>query len=294
MSQFITQILLPISLAIIMLSIGLSVKWQDFMALKNYKIAIIGGFCLQVIALPLLALALIVLFAIPAEYAVALMIVACCPGGVTSNAITFIFSGVVALSVVLTLLSSLVAPLTIPLVSHWSLTHFMGDESAYTFSLVKTVMKLFVLSIVPIVVGNVIQYFAPTWCARYSERIRKLAGGWFLVLIGLMIFANYGVLMRVVSDLGWFMILLAVSSILLGFVGAWLLGLSSAYRLTLAIEVGVQNAGMGLIITGTVLHNQTMTMILIAYGILMQVPILLFAGLYRAKQSPQSYQKKTI
>ena len=200
--------------------------------------------------------------------------------GVTSNAITFIFSGAVALSVVLTLLSSVVSPFSIPLIAQWSLGHFISDTARHEFSLVGAVVKLFALSIVPILIGQIFQRVAPAWCDRNSNRFRKLSGWWFLLLLLAMTATNHTLLFKVVSDIGWVVIVIAVASIALGFFGARLMGLSAVYRLTLAIEVGIQNAGMGMIITGTVLHNQTMTMILIAYGILMQIPIFIFAFLY--------------
>lgn len=281
MSEFITQTLLPISLAVMMLAIGISVKGDDFTALNQQKKAIIGGWILQSIALPLLALLLITTLGIRGEYAVAIMIVACCPGGVTSNALTFIFSGVVALSVVLTLLSSVVAPVVIPWVTEWALGHFIGDTAEHQFALGVAVIKLFVLSIIPLVLGAGIRRVIPTWCARHSQRFRQIAGWWFLALIVAMVASNYTLLSSIIGQVGGFIICMAIAAIALGVLGARLLGFGSAFQLTLGIEVGVQNAGMGLVVTGAILHNQTMTMTLIAYGILMQIPVLLFAYFYR-------------
>ncbi len=284
MSQFINNALLPISLAIIMLGIGLSVKWSDFAALKQQKSAIVGGFILQVIALPLLAFLLIMLFDIRGEYAVAMMIVACCPGGVTSNALTFIFSGVVALSVVLTLLSSIVAPITIPLITDNSLGYFIGQSAQMEFSLMGTVGKLFVLSIVPIVIGNIIQRFAPNWCHNHNELFRKLSGMLFVGVIALMTIVNIDKLGIVIQELGVFIVVMVCCAIAMGYWGGKLFRLNDKQRLTLAIEVGIQNAGMGLVITGTVLDNPTMSVVLIAYGVVMQIPMLIFATIVKRRQ----------
>lgn len=281
MTQWLMHIVLPISLACMMLGIGLSIKKQNFIDLKHDKKAIFGGFLLQVVLMPLLALTLILIFNIRTEYAVALMLVACCPGGVTSNAVTFAFSGVVALSVVLTLLSSLVSPFIIPTATAWSLEYFMGEHVRQNFSLAATIGKLFFLSIVPILLGLLIQRLAPLWCERHNQRFRKLSGWWFFALIVLMVIGHYQLLQNVIFQLGWFILLLAIAMITLGYLGAKALALSPAYRLTLAIEVGIQNAGIGLIITGAVLNNPTMTMILIAYGVLMQIPVFIFAFFYQ-------------
>lgn len=281
MSHFVNVVLLPLSLFIIMLGVGLSTKKSDFLQLNSQKLAIVGGFFLQVVGLPLLAFVLLKLFAVSDEYAVALMIVACCSGGVTSNAITYIFSGVVALSVVLTLLTSLIAPATLPLLTNWSLLHFTASESSHHFALLPTVTKLFVLSIVPIMIGNVVQWFAPQWCEDNSGGFRRFSGGLFIGVLLLMAWVNAALLIKVVAEVGVFIVVMVCCAIALGFYGAKLLQLNRPTQLTLAIEVGIQNAGMGLVITGTVLNNPTMSMTLIAYGIVMQIPLFIFATWYR-------------
>ncbi len=283
MSTFITQIMLPISLAFMMLSIGLSTRVSDFIAIKGQKKAVVAGFLLQIVALPLLALLLILLFDIRGDYAVALLLVAACPGGVTSNAITYIFSGAVALSIVLTLLSSAIAPFSVPLITQWSLAHFLASDSTVQFSLVKTTLKLFALSIVPLLVGQIVQRLAPVWCAEKQALLRKLSGWWFLGLIVAMTLTHFPLLLTVVKEMGWLMLLLSIFSLQLGYWGARLLKLAYPLRLTLAVEVGVQNAGVGLFISATILNNQAMAMMLIAYGILMQIPVFTFAWLYRKR-----------
>ncbi len=283
-SPFLTKVLLPISLAFIMFGIGLSARLADFSALRNQKKSIIAGFFLQIVGLPLLAFLMMSLFGIRGEYALAFLLVAACPGGATSNAITFIFSGSVVLSVILTLLSSLVAPFSVPFITQLGIHHYLGESAIPSFSLTSTTVKLFVLSIVPLSIGLLLQRFAPNWCKNNAKRIKKYSGWWFLGLIIAMIVTNFSLLTKVVYDIGWFIILLSILSLQLGYWGARLLGLSYAHRLTLAIEVGVQNAGVGLFVAGAVLHNSTMLMILIAYGILMQLPVFIFSYWYSKKK----------
>lgn len=281
MSNVATQILLPLSLFLIMLGIGLSIRWQDFLNLKLQKKAIQTGFFLQIFALPAMVFGLIHLFNISSEQAVAIMIIACCPGGVTSNAITYIFSGVVELSVTLTILSSLLAPLVLPIVTGLSLEYFNLITLQDSFSLLPALLKLLAISIIPLTIGNAVQHFYPQWCQRNQVRFRRIAGSAFLLVILLLAIANQQLLVKLVQQLGVFLLFMAVCTVILGYIGAHLMRLPAKYKMTLAIEVGVQNAGMGLIITETVLNRPDMSMILIAYGILMQIPILLFAFLYR-------------
>lgn len=280
MAEFITNKLLPISLFVIMLSIGLSVHWREFLSMLQDKKALLLGSSLQIIGLPLLALFLIYAFGLKTEYAVALMIIACSPGGATSNGITFLFSGVVTLSIALTLISSFLMPITTPLITGWSLNHFLADSNSYEFPLLKTVLQLFVISVVPIIVGNLFQSFAPEKTKAIQGRAKKYAGLFFIGVLVLLIIVNYKLLGKIVTNLGFYLLIMAILALAMGFFGAKLAGLKEEYRLTLAIEVGLQNAGVGMVITGFVLNNATMTMILVTYGILMQIPVLLFAWLY--------------
>lgn len=281
MNDLITNKLLPLSLFVIMFSIGLSVHWREFLQVFKNKKALFLGSILQIIGLPLLALGLIFVFGLKAEYAVAFMIIAASPGGATSNGITFLFSGVVTLSIALTLISSMLMPLTTPLITQWSLSNFLTDSKVYDFPLLKTVVQLFVLSVVPIIVGNIIQMLAPAKIQTIQAKVKKYAGFFFLAVLIAMTIMNYKLLSEILTQIGFFLLIMAILALGIGFFGAKLAGLDQKHRLTLAIEVGLQNAGVGMIITGVVLNNPTMTMILVTYGILMQIPVLLFAFLYK-------------
>lgn len=285
MSPLINTFLLPLSLFIIMLGIGLSTRHTDFLELKRLKTAVIVGVVLQILGLPLLAFTLIKLFSLTGTNAVALMIVACCAGGVTSNALTFIFSGIVALSIVLTLITSVIAPFTLPLISYWSLHHFTEQHLSYSFELLPTVFKLFTLTLVPIIIGQLIQWLSPDWCYRHTSKFRQVAGIVFIVLLLIMTVAQYPLLINIFKELGHIILTLICCSIALGYSGATWMGFNQRIRLTLSIEVGIQNAGMGLVITGTILNDPALSMVLIAYGIVMQIPMLAFAAwqYYRIK-----------
>ena len=281
MLQVLLQTLLPLSLFIIMLSIGLSVAWRDFLRAFTEFRPLLLGTSLQIIGLPLLALLIITLSGLQGAPALALMIIACCPGGATSNGITFVFGGVVTLSVALTLISSLLAPLTAPLVTQWSLHHFAALDGDYVFPLGRTVLQLLVISVLPIILGNLAQHWWPRWSRAWAPHIKRYASLLFLGVLLLMIASNYRLLGSIVTELGAVMLVMVAVAMAMGFCGARALGLGSAWRLTLAIEIGLQNAGVGLIITEVVLRDSHLSMMLVTYGILMQVPVLAFSAWYR-------------
>lgn len=280
MKELITDILLPLSLFAIMFAIGLSVNWCEFLQVFKHKKALVLGASLQILALPLLAFLAIYLFGLKTEYAVAFMIIAASPGGATSNGITFLFSGVVTLSIALTFISSMLMPLTTPLITKWSLSYFMADSKAYDFPLFKTMAQLFVLSVIPILIGNFLQMLAPKKIVKIQAKAKKYTGLFFIGVLLLLLATNYNLLGKIVNQLGVYLLAMAILALAMGFFSAKSLRLTPNYRLTLAIEIGLQNAGVGIIITSFVLTNETMTMILVTYGILMQIPILLFAYFY--------------
>ena len=126
-TTIITQIFLPISLAIIMFGMGLTLVVGDFARLFTYPKAVIVGLCNQLIFLPLIGFSIIVLFDLSSSMAIGIMILALCPGGPTSNLITQVSRGNIGLSVTLTALASLITVFTIPIILSKAITYFTGE-----------------------------------------------------------------------------------------------------------------------------------------------------------------------
>ena len=125
----IVKILLPIILAFIMFSLGLGLKAKDFSRILKFPIAFGAGLLNQVVLLPLIALALAHAFGLSNVFAVGLMILALCPGGVTSNILAKMAGGNAPLSISLTAVTSLLSTITVPLILAFSVNYFMGDAA---------------------------------------------------------------------------------------------------------------------------------------------------------------------
>ena len=117
----IIDILLPVSLIFIMFTLGLGLKFQDFKNILNHPKAFFVGIINQMIILPLVTFIVIIIFNLSMELAVGMMILACCPGGVTSNIITRIAKGDVALSISYTAIVSIITVFTLPFVVSFSM-----------------------------------------------------------------------------------------------------------------------------------------------------------------------------
>ena len=126
-TTIITQIFLPISLAIIMFGMGLTLVVGDFARLFTYPKAVLVGLWNQLVFLPLIGFSIILLFDLNSSMAIGVMILSVCPGGPTSNLITQVARGNIGLSVTLTALASLITVFTIPIILSKSIAYFTGN-----------------------------------------------------------------------------------------------------------------------------------------------------------------------
>ena len=156
-TPIIGQILLPISLAIIMFGMGLSLVSGDFTRLFTYPKAVLVGLCNQLLFLPLIGFAIVVLFGLNPSMAIGVMIISICPGGPTSNLITQVSRGNIGLSVTLTALSSLITVFTIPIFLSKFIAYFSGDtDVAIQIPILETMLQILVITVIHVSIGIMI------------------------------------------------------------------------------------------------------------------------------------------
>jgi BASS family bile acid:Na+ symporter len=151
--EVLKQVALPVALFAVLFGMGLSLVPEDFRRVLRHPKAKLVGLTCQLVMLPVIAFALALLFRLPGELAVGLMVLAACPGGATSNVITHLSKGDTALSVTLTAISSMVCVFTIPWIVGWSMEWFMGGSAAVQLPFWKTLGQLTAVTILPIVCG---------------------------------------------------------------------------------------------------------------------------------------------
>lgn len=264
-----TSVILPASLFIIMLGMGLSLTVADFKRIVTYPKAVVIGLVNQLVLLPLLAVGLISAFGVSPLLAVGVMLLAACPGGVTSNLISHVARGDTALSVSLTAVSSFITVVTIPLIVQWALDYYMGDVRSVDVPITKTILTVVVITIIPITVGMVIRRRAPRFADRMDRPVRIASTVIFIAIIAGVIAANLDVIVPAIKQVGLLTLVLNVLTMGLGFGTAYLLRLSRPQSVSIAIESGIQNGTMAIVIATSVLQIESIEIPAAVYGLAM-------------------------
>jgi bile acid:Na+ symporter, BASS family len=260
---------LPAALFLIMIGMGLTLTPRDFREVLIAPKATLFGLLAQVLILPLIAFGLALGMGLDPLLAVGLVIIAACPGGTTSNIFAYLGGGDVALSVVLTVLASLAAIVTLPLFAGLALTLFQDASVAIELPLTRTVVSLLVIVIVPLVIGMSLR----KWTPRFAARAERLVGAFgllvLILVIGAILFSLGDRVVALARDGTYIAILLNLAGIALGLGGGRLIGLDLRQSFTVAVELGLKNATLGLMITLTLLHSNEMSVPSAVYGVVM-------------------------
>lgn len=279
------QVLLPLALAIIMLNVGLKVRGQDFRWVATNPQWLLWGLSLQWLLPPLVAFAVIGLLSPPVEVAVGLLLIALCPGGVSSNFLTSLARGQVSLSICLTAIVSLLAPLSIPFFFAAGLGWLALEQVSITLPFMKTVMQLLLVTALPILLAFALKHFAPQWTARWQKRLDVASLGLFVFVVVAFTALNWPKLPALWSTATGGSLLLCVLCLLLTFCLARVLKCPAQVESTLMLEVGVQNAGTALMIAYGLQQQAGIAGVALYYGILMNLPaavVILWARKQRA------------
>lgn len=274
-------IVLPI-LIVLMFQLGIELDRQAFAALFRRPAAIVAGLVGQLAVLPLAALLVGVLLRLEPEWFLGLMLIACCPGGSSSNVFSMLARGDVALSVTLTALSSLVTLFTIPLVMSLA-ARFVEVHAATSVDLPagKLLLQNLVLLFVPMAAGALFRRLRPLTARRIHDVLGRVAFP-ALMLLAALFFVQYA---RVIVE-NFAVLGLAAGMLILLAMGAGSLlargfRLGRAARRTIVIEVGMQNAAQAIAIAASplIFNDAEMAIPAIVYALLMNVILLLYLKL---------------
>ncbi|MEB3317939.1 MAG: bile acid:sodium symporter family protein [Cyanobacteriota bacterium] len=270
-SNLFTTVLLPLALASIMLGMGLGLVPEDFRRIGRDPTAVIAGTLSQMVALPLIGALIVWWVPMPPAIAVGLLVVAICPGGPSSNLITYLAKGDVALSVSLTALSSLLTVVTIPVLANLALRVLMGAEAAIALPLGTTMVQILLITLVPIAGGMALRQRWPATALRLERQVSRLAVGLLALIILLLLVREGGKLPEFIWKVGLGVVLLNGLGTLAGYGTGRLLGLPVAQQISLAVEVGIQNCTLAIAITAGLLRDPEMAVPAALYGLWMNV-----------------------
>lgn len=252
-----------------MFGLGLSLRIADFTYVLKQPKAILIGLSAQFIVLPLIAFLIAILFKLPPELAVGLMIISFVPSGSTSNMFTYLAKGDVALSISLTAITSLITPFTIPLFTLLAMRYFLGSESVVEIPFLKTSIQLLVIVILPVILG---MFMLSKW-QKAADRAEPMIRIFSLIFLFFIVVAI--IVKNRAEMIGFFMqtgvATLTLNILVLG-LGYWLakfFQLSQKQAISIGYEVGIQNGALALIIAGTIIGNSTMMIPAVTYSLLM-------------------------
>lgn len=275
--DIVSGILLPASLAFIMFSLGLGLTPPDFARIVRQPRALIVGVLCHFVLLPLACFAMLKVAGIGGAFAVGFMILAACPTGTTSNLLTYIARGDVALALSFTAVASVLTIFTLPLIVAWSLQHFAGTAQAVSVPVGSMMAQVFVILGLPVGVGMVVRHRWTAWALRMEPRFTKVATVLFILIVLAAVTKGWPLLRDNFTTLAPFAVALNLTMLFCGFAIAWLVRLSRRQSVTLGIETAVQNATLALVIASSVLKQDAMAIPGALYGVLMYIGGLAFA-----------------
>ncbi len=270
-SNLFTAVLLPLALAIVMLGMGLSLVPEDFKRITRYPKAVAVGTVCQVLLLPLIGALITLVVPMQPAIAVGLIVLAVCPGGPSSNLVTYLAKGDVALSVTLTAVSSIITVFTIPLFTNLALQYFLGKSAAIALPIGSTMLQIFLITLLPTAIGMVIRHQSPDTARRLEKQMSRFAVGLLALIIVLLLVREGSKLPGFLVQVGIGVVLLNLLVMLAGILAGKLFRLSLAQQICIAIEVGIQNGTLAITITAGLLNNTDMAVPAAVYSLLMYV-----------------------
>jgi BASS family bile acid:Na+ symporter len=270
-SNLFTSFLLPLALAIVMLGMGLSLVPEDFKRITRDPKAVVVGTVCQVLLLPLIGTLITMVVPMQPEIAVGLIVLAVCPGGPSSNIMTYLAKGDVALSVTLTAVSSIVTVFTIPLITNLALQYFLGESTEIALPIGTTTLQIFLITLLPTAIGMAIRYQFPGTARRLEKQMSRLAAGLLALVIVLLLVKEGSKLPGFLVQVGVGVLLLNLMATLAGFLAGKVFRLPLAQQICIAIEVGIQNGTLAIAITAGLLKNPDMAVPAAIYSLLMYI-----------------------
>ena len=251
----IIEIFLPLSLVFIMFTLGLGLTLDDFKNIFHYPKAFAVGIVNQMILLPVVAFIILYFINLPGEMAVGMMILACCPGGVTSNMITKLAKGDTALSISFTAFVSILAVVTLPLVVGFSMEYFIGSE-APDINILSLGLSMFFITTVPVSAGLYANTRFKDKISSFTKIAEKISTFLFVVIVIGALSSEWSTFLNNIRTLGPAIVALLVVMIFLGYNSSRLFKISSKMSITVAIESGIQNATVGITIGSLILRQE--------------------------------------
>ena len=278
-------IVMPI-LLVLMFLLGTELDRKAFENVARNPRAVFAGMTGQIILLPLIAFGIAWALDLPPVYFMGLILIACCPGGSSSNVFSMLAKGDVALSVTLTAISSIITLFTIPFIMNVA-TEFVSEQSGTEINLPigKLLVQNIILFLVPMLLGIALKKFRPATAEKVNKALSKIAFP-ALIVLALTFFLQYT---KEIFDNFALIGLATTALILAAMLCSSLLSrtgqFGKAVRRTIVIEVGMQNAAQAIAIATSpfIFNSGEMAIPSIIYALMMNVILLIYVAIVKRK-----------
>ena len=248
--EFLSANLLPTLLFLIMFGMGMTLTVEDFKRITKSPGEVLVGLTSQIIVLPIIAFLISISLGLNPTQSVGLILLACCPGGATSNLFSHLAKADTALSITLTAFSSIITVFTVPFIINASLFFFFETGSEFSLPVLRTIVNIFKLTALPTVLGMFLKNKFPEFCKRSEPSIK-----WFSIIFIIIALAA---MLKLVSEkepilvalkaVGFAVILLNIISMISGYQFGRMFKMDEKRKITIGIETGIQNGVLGITI----------------------------------------------
>lgn len=276
-------IVLPI-LTLLMFQLGIELNLKDFALFVKRPRPVIVGLIGQLIILPALAFFWAWVFQLEAIFYIGFILIACSPGGSSSNVFSMLAKGDIALSVTLTAFSSIITLFTIPIIVSIAMNIVdISNTGIIELPVGSLIIQNIVLMLVPILLGLLFKYKFPEKAEKVRKFIGKIAFPALIILITIFFFQHKEAILQHIGELGFVILLLIFSALLAGYLIAYLAQLNKKEKRTIVIEVGMQNAAQAIAIASSpfIFNNDLIALPAIIYALLMNIVLLTYVKLIK-------------
>ena len=274
MDSALTTVGLPLALAIIMFGLGLDLTPNDFRRVGRAPKAVAVALACQVVLLPAICFGLVVLFDLPALLGIGMLLLAASPGGTTANLFSHLFRGDVALNITLTAINTVIAVVTLPLITGFAIAWFDRQDDV-SMPLVE-IVKVFALILLPVGIGMLVNHRAPGFARRMDKAVRIGSAVILAILVlGILLdqLENVG---DYLADVGLITALFCAISLVVGYVVPKAFDVTGPQAIASSMEVGVHNATLAIFVAVEVLDEVEISVPAAVYSLVM----FLFAALW--------------
>ncbi|PRA82023.1 bile acid:sodium symporter family protein [Microbacterium sp. MYb66] len=268
MGSALTTIGLPVALGIIMLGLGLSLTLADFArVLKQPKAVIIALLC-QLVVLPAICFGLVLAFQLPPILAVGMMMLAASPGGTTANLYSHLFRGDIALNISLTAVNSVIAVITLPIITNFAIAYFQPFDDRLGLQWSKA-LEVFAIVLLPVALGMIVRRFWPKFATSMDKPVRIASVIILIVVIAGAVASNWTLLVANFTQLALITVLFCLISLAIGFLVPRMLRVGKRQAIATSFEIGIHNATLAIVIAQSVLGSVELSLPAAVYGVLM-------------------------